>query len=208
MRYTAILLALACLGAGKLALDQRREKTEAQTMSTSHPSGPHLFYPLGHLPTLELPDGQRREVRSVLSSIRPLRFGDYLWDDGGIPKGEAWIRIDLAHQTLSVFRAGHEIGSTVIIYGTDGKPTPSGVFRILERAKQHQSSLYDAAMPFMLRLTPDGVAIHASAVREGSATHGCIGIPIGFARLLFDQIKRGDAVAIFPANPSELKTRL
>jgi lipoprotein-anchoring transpeptidase ErfK/SrfK len=51
-------------------------------------------------------------------------------------------------------------------------------------------------MPYMLRLTTDGVAIHASNVREGWATHGCIGVPMEFARRLFAEVKLGDPVEI------------
>jgi lipoprotein-anchoring transpeptidase ErfK/SrfK len=135
-------------------------------------------------------------VRSLLNVRRQFHYGDYVWNDANVPPGQAWVRVDLGRQTLSVFRAGHEIGATVILYGTDGKPTPTGVFPILQKAKQHRSTLYDAEMPYMLRLTGDGVAIHASNVRERAATHGCIGVPAAFARLLFDQVRRGDLVAI------------
>jgi lipoprotein-anchoring transpeptidase ErfK/SrfK len=51
----------------------------------------------------------------------------------------------------------------------------------------------------MLRLTKDGVAIHGSTVREGWATHGCIGVPLGFAKLLFAAAKKGDPVVILAA---------
>jgi lipoprotein-anchoring transpeptidase ErfK/SrfK len=51
-------------------------------------------------------------------------------------------------------------------------------------------------MPYMLRLTNDGVAIHGSNVRQGWATHGCIGVPPDFARLLFAAAAKGDAVVI------------
>jgi lipoprotein-anchoring transpeptidase ErfK/SrfK len=128
-----------------------------------------------------------------------MRYGDYSWNERSVPDGETWVRVDLAKQILSVFRAGHEIGSAVIIYGTDGKATPSGIFSILSRAERHRSNLYDADMPFMLRLTGDGVAIHASTVQRGSATHGCIGVPPGFARLLYSQMRRGDMVAVLPS---------
>ena len=159
-------------------------------------TGPRLIYPADKLPTLILPDGQKRAVRSLLNVHRPFRYGDYIWNADHVPPGQAWVRIDLDRQTMSVFRGGHEIGATVILYGTDGKPTPTGVFPILQKAKQHRSTLYDAEMPYMLRLTGDGVAIHASNVRRGAATHGCIGIPASFARLLFEQVKRGDLVSI------------
>ncbi len=54
-------------------------------------------------------------------------------------------------------------------------------------------------MPYMLRLTNDGVAIHGSNVREGWASHGCIGVPLDFARLLFAAASKGDLVVILPA---------
>ncbi|CAM3271989.1 L,D-transpeptidase catalytic domain-containing protein [Sphingomonas antarctica] len=137
-------------------------------------------------------------VKSMLNVQKRMHYGDFAWNVDGIPAGPVWIRVDLRLQALSVFRAGHEIGSAIILYGTDGKATPTGVFPILQRAAQHRSTLYDADMPFMLRLTNDGVAIHASNVRAGAATHGCIGIPPEFAKLLFEQVRRGDLVAIMP----------
>lgn len=155
-----------------------------------------MTYQPGHYPVLVLPNGEREAIRSLLDIDAPLPFGDFVWDDSGVPTGPVWIRVDLALQTISVFRGGHEIGAAVIVYGADGKPTPSGVYPILARAERHRSSLYDAQMPYMLRLTGDGIAIHASPVRASAATHGCIGVPLGFARHLFAQARRGDRVAI------------
>ena len=171
---------------------------DAPATTAAAPDQARIRFPAGHYPVLTLPQGKAAAVRSLLNIRSPMRFGDYVWNEDHVPHGAAWVRVDLATQTLSVFRAGHEIGSTIILYGTDGKPTPSGVFPILEKAERHRSTLYDAEMPFMLRLTRDGVAIHASNVREGSATHGCIGVPLVFARLLYSQLKRGDTVAILP----------
>jgi hypothetical protein len=59
-----------------------------------------------------------------------------------------------------VFRSGHEIATAVILYGADEKPTPTGEFKILQRLKDHRSSLCDAPMPYTLRLTGDGISIH------------------------------------------------
>jgi hypothetical protein len=140
-----------------------------------------------------------RPVKSLLAVNRPLYFGDYQWNDRGVPDGPTWIRIDLGSQLISVFRAGHEIGTAVIVYGGDNKQTPLGNLRILAKAKDHRSSLYDAAMPYTLRLTDDGVSIHASDVRYGAATHGCIGVPLAFARHLFDAASVGDEVTVVPA---------
>ena len=139
-----------------------------------------------------------RPVRSLLSVQNPMRFGDYRWSDQGVPSGPLWIRVDLRAQLLSVFRAGHEIGTAVIVYGGDNKKTPAGKLRILAKARKHRSSLYDAEMPYTLRLTNDGVSIHGSNVRWGAATHGCIGVPLAFAQRLFEATKVGDEVVVVP----------
>jgi hypothetical protein len=147
---------------------------------------------------LTLAGGERRRVASLLRVRGPLRYGEFRWDERGVPTAPPWIRIDLDAQTLSVFRGPHEIGTGVILYGADGHPTPRGRFPVLAKLKDHRSSLYDAEMPYTLRLTPDGIAIHGSAVRRDAATHGCIGVPERFAALIFETIEPGDPVYVEP----------
>ena len=137
-----------------------------------------------------------RPIRTVLSVPGPMRYGDYRWNEKGVPAGPIWVRVDLRSQVISVFRAGHEIGTAVILYGADGLPTPTGKFPILAKLKDHRSATYDAPMPYTLRLTGDGVAIHASDVRWGYATHGCIGVPAEFAARLFAAASIGDEVLV------------
>ncbi len=131
-----------------------------------------------------------------------MTYGDYVWDEDGVPAGPLWVRVDIRAQLISVFRGEHEIGTAVILYGGMGKPTPVGAFHILQKAKDYQSHTYDAPMPFMLRLTSDGVALHASNVRPGWATHGCIGAPMEFAKRLFAAARLGDVVLITGAAKS------
>ncbi|MCW4461976.1 L,D-transpeptidase family protein [Sphingomonas sp. BT-65] len=136
-------------------------------------------------------------VKRILDIPGPIRFGEYYWDAKGIPAdGALTITIDLEAETLSVFRDGYEIGATAILYGADEKPTPLGLHKITQKKVHHISNLYGAPMPYMMRLTDDGVAIHASEVEMGAATHGCIGVPLPFAKLLFAQAKLGDRVII------------
>src|SRR3546814_3999079 len=61
-------------------------------------------------------------VKRILHIDGPFEHGDYVWDDKGVPDGPVVITIDLAAQTLSVFRNGYEIGAAVILYGADDKP--------------------------------------------------------------------------------------
>lgn len=137
-----------------------------------------------------------RPIKTILNVPARMQYGDYRWNDAGVPQGPAWIRVDLTAQTISVFRAGHEIGTAVILYGADGMATPTGKFPILAKIKDHHSATYDAPMPYTLRLTADGVAIHASDVRWGRATHGCVGVPMAFAAKLFEASSRGETVMI------------
>jgi lipoprotein-anchoring transpeptidase ErfK/SrfK len=142
-----------------------------------------------------------RPIRSILNVPHRLAYGEFVWNDDGVPAGPVWVRVDLATQLISVFRAGDEIGTAVVLYGAAKKETPRRVFRILEMEKDHQSSSYGGApMPYTLRLTGDGVSIHGSAVRPGYATHGCIGVPLEFARRLFGQAHKGDQVLILSSS--------
>jgi hypothetical protein len=136
------------------------------------------------------------DARSILRVDHALRYGEFAWNDRGVPAGHVSIFVDLRTQMISVFRAGHEIGSAVILYGADSHETPLGEHPIRAKERLHQSQAYDAAMPFSLWLTDDGVAIHASDVRGGRATHGCIGVPAKFAELLFEAARVGDPVRI------------
>lgn len=158
--------------------------------------GKRILASRAQLSQLGFPNLSDGQLGSILDIRSPMLHGQYAWDDKGVPDGPILIRVDLRAQTMSVFRAGHEIGTTVILYGADEKPTPVGAFSVLEKRKEHRSSSYGAAMPYMLRLTNDGVAIHGSNVQLGAATHGCVGVPMAFASLLFDEVKAGDEVLV------------
>jgi lipoprotein-anchoring transpeptidase ErfK/SrfK len=135
-------------------------------------------------------------VKSILPIPGPIRFGDYVWDESKGEPGPLVITVDLAARVLSVFENGHEIGATAILKGYGDKPTPTGVFPITQKDATHVSNIFDAPMPYMLRLTNDGVSIHGSKVERGYATNGCVGVPEDFAKKLFRLAKLGDKVII------------
>lgn len=135
-------------------------------------------------------------TKSVLLTRRTLAAGDFVWNDSGVPEGSLVVWIDLQRQLASVYRDGHEIGIAVIVYGADDHPTPLGRFAVITKARDYHSRSYDAAMPYALFVTDDGVAIHASATGGGRVTHGCVGLPETFASLLFAAADVGDTVSI------------
>jgi len=177
--------------------EARRARLEAEADIIRAARAPRLDY--GAEPRrLSLGRGRTMEVRSLLNVDQKMSYGNFIWNEENVPDGPVQVRVDLGRQTLSVFRGGHEIGTAVIIYGSDGKPTPTGSFPVMEKNADYHSRTYDAPMPYMLRLTADGVAIHGSKVRWGWATHGCVGVPLEFARLLFEAVHKGDTVTILP----------
>lgn len=181
--------------------------TERPTASLPVPvatpdDGVRIHYPDDEAPHIELPGGGTYVVRSMLNIRKPMHFGDFVWNDAGVPAGPTWVRVDLGRQIVSVFRSGYEIGTAVILYGAPEKPSPTGSFNIMQKAQDYYSHSYDAPMPFMLRLTADGVALHASNVRPNYATHGCIGTPMAFARKLYAAMNLGDRVVIVGTPPT------
>lgn len=141
-------------------------------------------------------------VKRVLPIDGPMKEGDWYWDERDVPKGPGAIviTVDLAARTMSVFRDGYEIGATVVALGADEKPTPLGIFPITQKDADHVSNIYDGApMPYMLRMTNDGVSIHGSKIGTDEVTyvtHGCVGVPLPFARKLFGVTKLGDKVIV------------
>jgi hypothetical protein len=199
----SVFCAAALLLAGGLATRVERDPRPVTVLPAS---GERIVYPAGSRPSIALPDGGSMPVRSVLNIRKSMHYGDFVWNDANVQPGPTWVLVDLRRQLLTAFRSGHEIGTAVILYGAQSKPTPAGTFHILQKAEHYASQTYDAPMPFMLRLTGDGVAIHASNVRRRAATHGCIGVPGDFARRLYGAVGVGDVVVVVGSGGHEPTT--
>ncbi|UVI40325.1 L,D-transpeptidase family protein [Qipengyuania spongiae] len=138
-------------------------------------------------------------INSILPIEGPMKYGEWHWDASRAPAdGTLVITVDLDARVISAFRGGHEIGAAVAMLGTDEHPTPLGSFPILTKERHNVSEKYgNAPMPWTLRLTWDGIAIHGgSEVENGYASHGCIAVPDDFADRLFDVAHKGDVVII------------
>ncbi len=148
------------------------------------------------LPTDTASD-RRFVIKRILPITGPIRYGEWHWDEGGVPPGPLVITVDLDARVISAFRGGYEIGTSAVLLGTAEKPTPLGMFPITQKDARHRSNIYDGApMPYMERLTNDGVTIHGTTVVNGYASHGCIGVPLDFARKLYAETHLGDRVYI------------
>lgn len=137
-------------------------------------------------------------IKRILPIDGPIKYGEWHWDDKDVPAGPLVVTVDLEARVLSVFRGGYEIGAAAVLLGTDEHPTPLGTFPILSKERHNVSEKYNnAPMPWTMRLTWDGVAIHGGAtVENGYASHGCIGAPNDFVSKLYAIASKGDTVII------------
>ncbi|WP_159010115.1 L,D-transpeptidase [Bradyrhizobium sp. S69] len=107
--------------------------------------------------------------------------------------------VSIKSQKVTFYDADGWILRAPVSTGTTGRETPAGVFALLEKDKDHHSSLYDDAfMPNMQRITWNGVALHGGPLPGYAASHGCVRMPFGFAEKLFDKTEIGMRVIISP----------
>ena len=107
------------------------------------------------------------------------------------------VYVNLSTQRATVYRNGVRIGVSTISSGKAGHETPTGVFTILQKDANHHSNKYNSApMPFQQRLTWDGVALHAGGLPGYPESHGCVHLPMAFAKALFGATTLGATVVI------------
>lgn len=115
-----------------------------------------------------------------------MKPGEYLWYPEVSPQGPVTIVVSLTEQKAYIYRNGIAIGVSTLSSGKKGRETPTGVFSILQKSVDHKSDLYNSApMPYMQRLTWDGIALHAGNLPGYPASHGCIRLPMAFAKKLY-----------------------
>lgn len=138
-----------------------------------------------------------RGDRPILAIAPTLKTGEFVWAPELSADGPALAIVNLETQRLILFRNGVPIAASTISSGKDGYDTPTGVFTILQKAKEHYSRTYDnAPMPNMQRLTWKGIALHAGNLPGYPASHGCIRLPTAFAKKLFSVTDVGTPVLI------------
>ena len=134
---------------------------------------------------------------TALDAVDGLAPGDFIWQPERTGNGQLVVVVSLPEQRAHVYRNGIRIGVSTISSGKPGKETPTGTFEILQKKRMHHSNLYNnAPMPFMQRLTWDGIALHAGKIPGYPASHGCVRLPEDFAEKLFAETERGMLVVI------------
>jgi hypothetical protein len=133
----------------------------------------------------------------IAFAVDNLKPGEFTWQPELSPDGPVAIIVSLPEQRVYVYRNGIEIAVSTCSTGKPGHETPTGVFTILEKDKNHHSSTYNnAPMPNMERLTWQGVALHAGQLPGYPASHGCVRLPVEFSQKLFTVTHLGTPVII------------
>lgn len=138
--------------------------------------------------------------------VDTLKPGQYVWIPQDRYEGPMKIVVVLDTQRVYVFQNDKLIGFSTISSGKKGKETPIGAFNILQKNIDHKSNLYsNAPMPYMQRLTWDGIAIHGGYVPGYPASHGCIRLPLAFAKSLFAVTKLDQEVVVLKDTSTPVK---
>ncbi len=139
-----------------------------------------------------------REVEPFARALKP---GDYVWHPEVSPAGPVVVLVSIPDQIMYVYRNGVRIGRSTVSTGKQGKRTPTGVFTVLQKKVDHESSIYKGAkMPHMQRLTWSGIAMHAGNLPGYPASAGCVRLPVDFAAKLYAVTSMGSTVIIADNN--------
>ncbi len=122
------------------------------------------------------------------------------------------IVVDLTKQEAYAYEDGKLVYSGWISSGRKKFKTPTGRFRVLQKEKEHISNEWPkkvvmkngkkveevggAKMPYMLRLTWSGIALHEGYTPNYPASHGCIRVAKGFAKKLYNWATVGTRVIV------------
>jgi len=149
------------------------------------------------VPVLAVPFWGAHESLPADTPLSQLKHGEFIWLGDAVQAGPMVMVVSLTEQRAYVYRNGILIGATTVSTGRPGHVTPTGVFTILQKDKDHRSTIYDSApMPYMERLTWGGVALHAGGLPGYPESHGCIHLPSEFARRLYEITSTGMTVVI------------
>ena len=138
-----------------------------------------------------------------------LEPGEFVWKPHLALEGDVEILVSVPLQRAFVYRGGTLIGVSTVSTGRPGHDTPTGRYAIMGKRRKHFSNLYNnAPMPFMQRLTWDGIALHAGAIPGRPASHGCVRLPLAFAEHLFGATRVGATVRITDKVPGAAETNV
>ena len=129
--------------------------------------------------------------------FKRLKPGQYLWRDVPDNAEPERVVISLTDQLAFVYRGDTLVAVSTISTGRDEKPTPTGIFSVLDKRPFYRSKKYDnAPMPWMQRIDQYGIALHGGFNPGYPASHGCVRLPVAFAKKLYSVTDVGTPIYI------------
>ena len=126
-----------------------------------------------------------------------MKPGDFHWAATVPETGEAKVVIDILTQRFYIYRGEQLVGMSTISSGKKGKETPLGFWKIFRKQVKGFSRKYDnAPMPYMQMYDEMGIAFHGGKLPGYPASHGCVRLPVEFAKKLYGMTKLGTKVII------------
>lgn len=140
---------------------------------------------------------RKKPKEAAPSEQTGLAPGQFEWHPERSPSGPLLIVVSIDDQVAYVYRNAVLIARSTVSTGAPGHDTPTGVFTILQKNRDHESSIYKGAkMPNMQRLTWSGIAMHAGELPGYPASHGCVRLPMEFSAKLFGITEMGGTVVV------------
>jgi len=186
LRLSPIVLAAALLAS--CATTPTKVAEAPPPPPVEEPQLPYLWTN-GHAPKAT------KDARAVFGTVA-LKAGDYRWA-AAIPDAPAKVVIDRLQQLMFVYKGDSLVGLTTISSGKKGRETPLGYWKVFRKQVKGFSRRYDnAPMPYMQMYDEKGIAFHGGKLPGYPASHGCVRIPVEFAKKLYGLTTTGTEVII------------
>ena len=164
-----------------------------------------------------------RKASELISRQAPIVINKSIYD--GLTPDDSHVVVSLSKQRAYLLRGDQIAIDTPISSGKRAGMTPTGNFSVLEKDKDHRSSVYGdfkdkagrtvragisvridsapsgthfvgAPMVWFMRLTGDGVGMHIGILPGYPASHGCIRMPPQSAEMFYQRVKIGTPVEV------------
>ena len=178
-------------------------------------------------------NSRKKQARSARAPAQEAAAPRKLYEWRGDGRRVSRIVVDTNAQKAVFYDGNEEVGWSTVATGLADYPTPTGEFEVIEKIADKTSNLYGriynkagvvvknnaklgrdpippggrfvgASMPNFLRMTFDGVGMHAGPLpRPGSpASHGCIRLPEKVADNLYRHVGVGTKISVVGGGPS------
>jgi len=183
----------------------------------SRPPGSDYLADVGGLARHEASGGPHHPAPAIPDDIS-------YWSGDDV-SGKPLIKINRSEQKASFYKGGVLVGVSRISSGKEDHGTPPGAYKIMEKDKDHKSTIYgvfkdkltgktindnvdirvdkippgaeflNAPMPNFMRFA-NGIGMHTGYLPGYAASHGCVRMPHEMAEKFFENVQLGTPVIV------------